>query len=107
MAISITNTGVGNNTTGDTIALAGISNAFTLSSCVICFVAIQDTTKSVTSFVDDSDGGSMSLSFIVALNVTGVRLEAWSTTVSGGHSGGSFIKANLSGTSEADIVMLE
>lgn len=106
MAITIVNTGLGTTPDQNNIVLS-IGTVFTLGSCVVAFVSLQDTTKSITGFTDDTDGGAMTFSLVAALNVTGVRIEAWSTTVSGGHANGSFLRANMSGVSEAAGTMIE
>lgn len=87
--------------------LCGLTGVTQAGSCVIVAVFLQDNTKSVTAFNDDSTGGPMAFSLIDAQNVAGGRLELWSTAFNGGKVNASFITVTFSGATEASIRIIE
>lgn len=91
----------GFSTNSGTSIVCGLTGSTSAGSCIVVTVFLQDNTKTVTSFNDDSTGGPMTFLQRSALNVTGGRLEQWSTAFNGGKVGASFITVNFSGTTEA------
>lgn len=69
----------------------------TAGRCLVAFVALQDTTKSVTSWTDDAPGGPNPWVFRGALNVSGVRIECWSTGINDSLGGGSHMEPRWTG----------
>jgi hypothetical protein len=84
-----------------------LSAVTTAGRCLVAFVAIADTTRSVTSFQDDAPAGDNPFTLVDVVTVSGVRLECWATPPAGSNGSASFLRANLSGMTPAAAVVAE
>lgn len=99
MAIAIGATGLGTRSGGDTSVVLSVGGTPVAGGLVVVGVVLKDTTLTVNGFNDDSTGGPMSFTQLVALNVsTTLRVELWATAVGGSKGNFSFLLVNTSGT---------
>lgn len=104
MAITRTFSGFGTQDGSDFVIVGSVGTPVA-GEMLVLFVAMSDTTKSVSSWSDDSSGGTMTYTFLTSVSVTGLRLEAW--LVNSAHAGFTFVRANMSGNTPASLTLVE